>query len=144
MDKWDHRFLELAKHVAQWSKDPSTKVGSVIVENRRIVSVGFNGFASGVEDLPERYSDRDTKYAMVTHAEANAIIFAKRDLVGCEIYVWPFLSCTTCTGLIIQSSIWRIVAPINDNPRWAANFEMTKTMCKEASVEVDLKEFPIT
>lgn len=31
MDKWDQRFLELAKVVSTWSKDPSTKTGAVIV-----------------------------------------------------------------------------------------------------------------
>tara|TARA_R110000787_G_scaffold186397_1_gene297914 strand:- start:2897 stop:3064 length:168 start_codon:yes stop_codon:yes gene_type:complete len=43
--KWDQRFMELAAFIAQWSKDPSTKVGAVIVDprNKRIVSTGFNG-----------------------------------------------------------------------------------------------------
>src|ERR1051326_2813900 len=55
-EKWDRRFLELAKHVSSWSKDPSTKVGAVIVDaNRRVVATGYNGFPRGVEDTPERY-----------------------------------------------------------------------------------------
>jgi dCMP deaminase len=42
---WDLRFLTLAKTVSTWSKDPSTKVGAVIVDkNRRVVSLGYNGF----------------------------------------------------------------------------------------------------
>ena len=49
--KWDKRFLELAKLVGSWSKDPSTKVGAVIVDcNNRIISVGYNGFPKGVKD----------------------------------------------------------------------------------------------
>ena len=51
-DKWDVRFVELAMHIANWSKDPSTKVGCVVVgEDREIRSTGFNGFPRGIKDL---------------------------------------------------------------------------------------------
>ena len=51
---WDMRFAQLAKLVSLWSKDPSTKVGSVIVRpDKTIASVGFNGFPKGVPDEPE-------------------------------------------------------------------------------------------
>ena len=54
-EKWDRRFIELASHIAQWSKDPSTKVGCVIVgEDREIRSTGFNGFPRGIDDDDER------------------------------------------------------------------------------------------
>jgi dCMP deaminase len=49
--KWDLRFLELAKHIAAWSKDPSTQVGCVVVgADREIRSTGFNGLPRGIED----------------------------------------------------------------------------------------------
>ena len=49
--KWDIRFLEMARNSAMWSKDPSTKVGSIIVDDdKRVVSVGYNGFPKGVDD----------------------------------------------------------------------------------------------
>ena len=64
-NKWDKRFLGLAKHISAWSKDPSTQTGSVIVDPKgRIVSVGYNGLAQGVHDLPERLNNRDIKYKM--------------------------------------------------------------------------------
>ena len=54
-DKWDKRFLDLAKHISDWSKDPSTKVGCIVVgEDREIRSTGFNGFPRGIEDKQER------------------------------------------------------------------------------------------
>ena len=66
--KWDLRFIELAKLVSTWSKDPSTQTGAVIVDpNRRVVSVGYNGFPIGVDDDPERYANRDLKYKMIVH-----------------------------------------------------------------------------
>ena len=75
--KWDHRFIELADHIAQWSKDPSTKVGCVIVgEDREIRSTGFNGFPRGIDDDEERLNNRDLKYPLICHAEENAIMHA--------------------------------------------------------------------
>ena len=69
MDKWDGRFLDAAALVASWSKDPSTRVGCVIVNERRhIVATGYNGFPKGVEDSVERLNDRPTKYLMVQDA----------------------------------------------------------------------------
>ena len=51
-EKWHKRFLDLAEHVAQWSKDPSTKVGSVITDGgRKIVSLGYNGLPMYVDDV---------------------------------------------------------------------------------------------
>ncbi len=82
-EKWDKRFLELAKHVSLWSKDPSTKTGSVIVDQkRRVVSGGYNGLPIGVEDLDERLNNREIKYKMIVHCERNALLFANRDLGG--------------------------------------------------------------
>src|SRR4051812_38103493 len=93
--KWDMRFLELAAHVAGWSKDPSTKTGAVITDTRgSVISMGFNGFPMGVADTIDRLNDRETKYQMIVHCERNAIIFAQRDLSGCTLYTWPFMSCS--------------------------------------------------
>ena len=77
--KWDTRFLGLAAHISAWSKDPSSQVGAVISDGNRIVSLGYNGFAAGVEDRRERLDDRDCKLNLTIHAEENAMIFAKRD-----------------------------------------------------------------
>ena len=103
IDKWDRRFLELAKTVAGWSKDPSTKVGAVITIGNRIVSLGYNGFAAGVDDSVERYQDRDFKYAAVLHAEENAMLFARGDIRGCIIYTWPMPPCSRCAAKLIQA-----------------------------------------
>ena len=61
-DKWDRRFLDLAAHIATWSKDPSTKVGCVVVgSDREIRSTGFNGFPRGISDDADRLQDRSKK-----------------------------------------------------------------------------------
>ena len=74
--KWDVRFLKLAHEVASWSKDPSTKVGCVLVKGKKVVSVGYNGLPMGIEDSIERLTDRELKYEMTVHAEVNAVTTA--------------------------------------------------------------------
>jgi dCMP deaminase len=145
-DKWDRRFIDLAKHIASWSKDPSTQTGAVIVdERRRIVSVGFNGLAQGVDDLPERLNNREVKYKMFLHCERNAIIFARQPMDGCTLYTWPFMSCAACAAMVVQVGIKRIVAPYSENPRWTGEFVLATEQFNEAGVEISLlKDLQLT
>lgn len=137
--KWDKRFLELAKLCGSWSKDPSTQVGAVIVDdNNRIVSIGFNGFPQGVEDSEERLVDRETKYDIIVHAEANALMFANKSVEGCTLYTWPFQPCSRCAGLIIQSGITRVVSVIHSDIRWKKNFEISRNLLKESNIPLEL------
>lgn len=137
--KWDLRFLDLAKHISTWSKDPSTQLGAVIVDkNKRVISMGYNGFPRGVKDTPERLNNREVKYSMVVHGEMNAIIFATQPLEGSTLYIWPFLSCSVCTAVIINAGVKRVVAPLNDNPRWIESFKLSQTLYFEAGVQVIL------
>lgn len=137
--KWDHRFIDLAKFISTWSLDPSTKVGSVIVDDdQRVISIGFNGLAKGIKDTPERLNNRDVKLKIIVHAERNAIIFAQRSLKGCTLYTWPFMPCATCAAMVIQSGIKRVVSLTSDNPRWAADFKLSQELFGEAGVPLDL------
>lgn len=136
---WDERFLSLAHHVSGWSKDPSTKVGAVIVRpDRTIVSLGYNGFPRGTEDYHQHLSDRATKLRRTVHAEVNAILTAGEKLNNCVLYVTPLHPCATCAGIIIQSGIKRVVARFAKEPKpeWAEDFKAAARMFKEAGVEV--------
>lgn len=138
MDVWDKKFLELAAEVGGWSKDPSTKVGAVIVDSdNTIVSMGYNGFPRGVKD-DFRLDDRDTKYKLIVHAEANAIVHAKRCLKNCTIYTMPFMPCSRCAGLIIQAGIQRVVSMECYEPRWIENFKLSNKVLREAGIVVEL------
>ena len=137
--KWHKRFLDLAKHISTWSKDPSTQVGAVIVDNsKRIISTGYNGFSMGVHDNIERLENRDIKYEMIVHGEINAIVFARQDLTNTTLYTYPFMPCSRCASIVIQSGIKTVVAPFNNNPRWKDSFEITQTLFAEAGVELIL------
>ncbi len=137
-EKWDRRFMNIAKEVASWSKDPSTKVGAHIVRTDRTpVSYGYNGFPRGVKDTEDRYINRDVKYKLVVHAEENAILNAHGlDLRGCILYATA-LPCARCAASIIQVGIAEVVAPepsLDYVSRWADDIKLTKTMFEEAGV----------
>ena len=142
MTKWDKRFLGLAEHVSQWSKDPSTKVGCCIADTKnRIVSVGYNGFPIGVADNEAYLNDRDKKLQRTIHAEPNAILFAQRDLTDHTLYVYPFPPCVNCAALIIQSGIVRVVSPEASpelRERWHESMLAAEEMFKEAGVELSI------
>ena len=139
--KWDQRFLNLAEHISGWSKDPSTKVGCVVVgEDREIRSTGFNGFPRGIADDSERLSDREKKYPLICHAEENAIMHAARiglSLKGCTAYVtWP--PCTRCARSLIQAGVIEVVYPSGSEvpERWMSDFEMSTQMMNEAGLNI--------
>jgi dCMP deaminase len=136
---WNERFLNLADLIASWSKDPSTKVGCVIVRpDKTIASVGYNGFPRGVNDLPERYNNRELKYLMVKHAEENAIYSSKESLIGYTVYVTHH-PCASCTATLIQNGISKIVTrlPSEDfENRYSESFKASRLMMEEAKVEL--------
>lgn len=139
--KWDKRFLGLAKVVGSWSKDPSTQVGSVIVDQKkRIISIGFNGFPTGIEDSSDLLLDREQKYEIIVHAEANALMFANRSLEGCTIYTYPFQPCSKCAGLIIQAGLTRVVSIGHSTTRWKKNFCTAAKLFAEAGIDLTLVE----
>lgn len=138
--KWDRRFLALAEHVAEWSKDPSTQVGCVIANSeKKVVALGYNGFPKGIEDTPERFNDRETKYKYVVHSEPNAIANANSNVRGCTIYTWPFAPCRECMKLIITHGIIRVVYPEASKElraRWGDSLEFAEKLAQEAGVQL--------
>jgi dCMP deaminase len=128
----------MAELVGSWSKDPSTQVGAVITKQNRIVSVGFNGYPHGISDSAE-VDERETKYLKTLHAEENAILFAKRDLDGCEIWVTHF-PCPNCAAKIIQTGISVVHCPEQDEDfmsRWGEKVMVSQDMFEQAGVCVD-------
>lgn len=142
MDKWDERFLGLARLVASWSKDPSTQTGSVIVDAKhRVRALGFNGFPMGVAD-DARLLDRQKKYKMVVHAEVNAIISASSSLTGCTAYVVPWPPCGPCAAALIQAGIARVVSQpptAQQRERWKEDWDVAETMLAEAGVSLEFE-----
>ena len=110
LDTW---ALDGAEWMAQRSKDPSHRVGAIILRaDGTLVSGGYNGFPRGVSDDPSLYADKPTKRRRIQHAERNAINFARESLEGCTIYVSPLHPCSQCAGSIINAGIKRVVARV--------------------------------
>ena len=143
-DKWHKRFMEVAELVSTWSKDPSTKVGAIVVgPDREIRSTGYNGLVRGVDDNKPERLERPTKYDFFEHAERNAVYNAcliGASLKGCVIYVTS-MPCPDCARAIIQSGIKMVVtykpefdetAPQNT---WRDKLVFSEEMFKEAGIE---------
>lgn len=135
--KWQERFLDVATEVATWSKDPSTKVGCVMVsEDGVIVATGYNGLPRGVQDHPERM-ERPTKYLWTVHAEAAAVANAARSgarLNGATAFV-THMSCAGCARLMLNAGIACVVVGPGKTSMPADEFEAAAAMFEEAGVQ---------
>lgn len=143
---WDRKYLQAAKFFAGWSKDPSTKVGCIIVgDSNEMRSMGFNGPPRGVDDNVEARWARPAKYAWCAHAEENAILNAARmgiSLMAATAYVASFpdklTPCDRCARAIIQSGICRVVTEPSAIPeRWRESFQIGEAMMLEAGIVID-------
>lgn len=140
LSKWDTRFLRIAEEVRLWSKDPGTKVGCVLVNDRRILSTGYNGFPTSISDDLERYIDRDFKLSITVHAEKNAILNAAKNgtkVEGSTLYV-TFPPCSQCASAVIQAGVAQVVCPdpATAPERWRSNFIAANNLFYEAGVKV--------
>ena len=139
--KWHKRYLDLAKEVSKWSKDPSRKIGAVAVGSKgQILSQGYNGFPRGIKDLNSRYENREQKYQLVVHAEMNVIYnatFSGVSLDGATLYVYGLPVCSECAKGIIQVGIKSVHIFIDQdvNIKWMESWNHTREMFSEAGVE---------
>lgn len=140
---WTTRYMALARFWADsCSKDPSTKVGAVLVgKDRRDIALGYNGFPPGIEDTPERLDNRAIKYRLVQHAERNVLDNARFDTEGATLYVTLF-PCCECAKSIISKGIKRVVAPSFGlgEARWYETMAASQAILEEAGVSIDFVE----
>jgi dCMP deaminase len=140
-EKWDLKFIELAKHISGWSKDTSTKVGAVIVnDSNRIISTGYNGFVIGCDDSIKSRYEKDKKYLYTEHAERNAIYSAaeKGDSTRNATIYMQLYPCVDCARAIIQSGIKRVVCtkPDFNNEKWGESWRIAEELFNECGIEV--------
>jgi dCMP deaminase len=143
---WDQYFMTMAYLVSMKSKDPSTRVGAVIIgPDKEIRSTGYNGLPRGIADRTYRYEDKNYKYEAVNHAEENAILHCAMNGVsakGCVLYT-QWLPCARCTKSIIQSGIVEVIYddrfPGNkteEQMNWKHSIDISKEMINEAGIIV--------
>ena len=136
---WVKKYIDLARHVSHWSKDPSTHVGAVAVgKHGQILSQGFNGFPRGIAD-DERLQDRETKYKYIVHAEMNCIYNATLNgvgLDGSDLFVHGLPVCSECAKGVIQVGVKRVFMcyPTEISDRWQKSLDQTLDMFNESGV----------
>lgn len=142
---WDEYFIKIAEVVATRSKDPSGKVGAIVVgPDKEIRTTGYNGMPRKVGEWPSRW-ERPQKYLLVTHAEENCVFQAARigvSLKGCSLYLsTSAVPCHQCARAIIQAGIIRVVGPDKEfpstNPMWKESIELSEKILGEAGVRIE-------
>lgn len=134
------KYLVYAEKVAQYSRDPSTKVGAILFDHvvQTPVAYGFNRFADGVEVTEERLNDRAKKYPLTLHAEVVAIDRAMASNNSNHTLYVTHPPCARCASYIAEHKVRRVVAyaPTEDFlSRWADEHALAQEVLKEAGVE---------
>ena len=145
---WGDKYTHLAKEISTWSKDPSTKVGAVVIgEHGQLLSQGYNGFPRRINDTDDRLNNRKRKYELVVHAEMNAIYNASLTGVSLRdstLYVYGLPICNECAKGIIQVGIKKVVAcrPKECNSDWDESNKNAEALFREAEVMylIDIEE----
>jgi dCMP deaminase len=138
---WDELFMRHVYLIATKSKDPRTRIGAILVKDGVIISEGYNGIARGVKDLPERYNNKEIKYAFVVHGEANSVLNAIRhgtNTTGSICYTQG-IPCNECAKVLIQAGIKEVVVHKQwpaMNQKWLNSIKITKTMFRESGVKI--------
>lgn len=105
---WDEYFLSIALIASHRSPCLRLKVGSVIVKDNRLISMGYNGFISGA---PHISRIKDNHEQSIIHSEINAITdCAKRgiNLFDSKIYITHY-PCINCFRTIAACGIREII-----------------------------------
>lgn len=139
---WNKRKIKyVLGEINSWSKDPSTKVSAAIFNGKYPICASYNGFPPGVHDTVERLTDREVKYKLVQHAEANSISTCARLGIKTEgmtmaVSLFP---CSSCAGMIISAGIKEVITlkPVGDIlTRWEKDFQISRTLFSEAGINV--------
>lgn len=123
---WNTYFMNIARAVAERSDCERSKVGAVVVKDRRIRATGYNGAPSGAPGCatcPRRLSGVEPRSSysegagrcVAVHAEANALLYCDReDLIGATLYITRE-PCPDCWKLIWATGIESVVYPTGGN-----------------------------
>jgi dCMP deaminase len=163
--EWDHYYMSIAKQASMRSKCLSRKFGAVIVKNKCVVSMGYNGPARGTEHCDVREyglppgvsaekrsvcprklggfkSGEGIEYCVAGHAERNAIAQAAMNGIstfGAELYTYSPLPCKECAISIVNAGIVKVIHIKGDYD------SLARIIFNEAGIELDSVEdnFPI-
>lgn len=142
MNKWDYRFISLAKEVSTWSKE-GKQVGAVItdINTNKVLSVGYNGLPSFMSDDCLSSLDKADKAVIALHSEHNALDqLAKEDYnKNLALYVTK-TPCKLCAIKIVNShaNIKRIYYIPSSNESFNTRYKVSESLdyLKNNGIEV--------
>lgn len=143
------KYLPVLRALALLSKDRSTQISALCLgEGGEILSTGHNGFPRKVNDAPDSRHERPEKYIWTCHAEENCIANAARSgsrLHGSTMLLYGLPSCSTCSRLIVQAGIARLVVfhCFKSNAKWDEDRPFAEAILREGGVLVEVEELPI-
>lgn len=121
INKWISAYIDTAERFAQLSSARRLKVGSIIVKENRIISIGYNGMPAGWDNncedvfVQKRHDSLEDDVVLKTkpeviHAEANAISKLARDgESGKEAHMYiTHAPCIECAKLIYGAGIRKV------------------------------------
>ena len=124
--------------VASKSKDPSTKIGAVLVTDNVLISEGYNGFCRKVNDNVANRWERPAKYSWIEHGERNSIFNAARRGIATEnsVMYTQGIPCVDCARAVIQAGVKKVIC----HKQWEDAFkELTangRTWTQDISAEM--------
>lgn len=140
LDKWDQKFIQAAFTIAQWSPDPSSKIGAIAISEQNLpLSWGWNAFPRKFSKLEDKVT-REEKYKWVVHAEMNCIYNACRESVclrNSTFYIYGIPPCVDCAKGIVQVGAKRVVTVAYESikKKWRDSFEESKFLFKDTGIE---------
>jgi len=137
------KYLQIAKAIAQLSKD-TTKVGAVIIgKNGEGGPWGYNGAPRKCNADEDERRERPEKYFWFEHAERNSIYAAARagfSTNGTTLVV-THPPCIDCARAIVQAGIVRVISANPDSEfmaRWNDSSERSKRLFDECGIEFEI------
>lgn len=133
------KSMKYAMKMSEYSLDPSTKVGCMILFKDGNASFGCNQFPEGVKPI----WDRKIKYLQIVHAEINALLDGLRrkrvdDLKDAIIYITEF-PCSRCCSTLLQAGLRNFVIRQPKGgfaDRWKDDIESSKSMMSQVDARL--------
>ena len=146
MGEWDNYFINLTEQIKLKSKDKSTQIGAIIVnDDHQVLSTGYNSFPRGLNDDLDERQERPEKYFWFEHAERNAIYSAAMNgipLKGSTMYLSCSAPCMDCARAIVNVGIKKVYCKSEDmtknKEKWNEHAKRTKILFDECGVDLIL------
>lgn len=136
------KYLELARYLGDdFSKDPDSKVGAVILNEKTFspIAFGYNGMPRGLNDTNENRLKLEEKGFWFEDAEKNAIFNSVRPFFKDSTAFASFIPCMHCARALVSVGVKEVITrepdlTLSKDQRWKDSFDRSIALFKEAGV----------